>query len=211
MLSHAEAATKVLRNEPINEQALWDNRSDEAGQRYYALQYAIARGTMLAEVPQLLKAVIKSAQWKHWTWAGKLYDAPSLGEYITRKPPHGLGATLEIAEPWVRDDPDAYSTFVTETTGKWGGDRTIKSDNITLATGRGTSRAYTVRRLREQRGDLYQLVLEGKLSVNAAATKAGWRTKPPLLKQIKKLWETLSKEEKTEFLEWAQVTQSSAV
>lgn len=190
-LTHAEAAKKFLLNEPIDpeEGSFWVARSDEAGRRYFALQYAVTRGTMLSEVPKLFLIVVKCQDWREgWKWAGQNYDAPSLGEYVTRKPPHGLGATLKMAETWVRSDPEALAIFTEETTGQHGGNRSSsKIDNIKLEPRTGTSRAYTVARLRRERGDLFQQVLAGKLSVNRAADQAGWRTKPPVIKQIRKL------------------------
>lgn len=203
-LSHAEAAKRLLLNESINdnEAGLWSARSDEAGRRYYSLQYAVSRGTMLAEVPRLFIVVVKEAQWRAWTWSGRAYDAPSLGEYVTRNPPNGLGATLEMAKTWVRDDPEALAIFTKETTGSWGGDHTSsKSDNITLETGRGTSRAYTVGRLKRERDDLYQQVLAGKLSVNAAAAKAGWRKNQEPFAIMKRHIHKLTNDEWTALIE----------
>lgn len=175
-LSHVEAAKKYLSNEPLSreEASGWSQRSDEAGRRYFSLQYAISKGMMLAEVPRLFVAVVKNGDWRRWKWAGQDRDAPTLAEYVTRKPPNGLGATLEMAGEWVRDDADALAIFIQETTGKHGGDRSSKFDNIKLEPPTGTSRAYTVRRLKEERPDLYEEVRQG-LSVNKAASKAGWR------------------------------------
>jgi hypothetical protein len=177
-LPYGELAKKFLRNEPINrheEGTTWSHRSDEAGRRYFSLQYAIGKGTMLKEVPALFAAVVKSGDWQKWVWAGQERQAPSLGEYITRKSPNGLGASLEMARDWVRNDPEALAIFTKQTTDGHGGNRSSKVDSINLAKPTGTSRAYTVRRLREQREDLYQQVTSGKLSVNQAAMKAGWR------------------------------------
>lgn len=200
-LSYPEAAKRLLLNEPIDdgEATLWSARSDEAGRQYYSLQYAVSRGTMLAQVPRLFIVVVKKAQWKSWTWSGRPYDAPSLGEYVTRKPPNGLGATLEMAQAWVRDDPEALAIFTKETTGATGVHQGF--DNVkTLPPPTGNSRAYTVGRLKRERDDLYQLVLASKLSVNAAAAKAGWRRKPSAFKQIKKLLPKLTDDERAELI-----------
>jgi hypothetical protein len=51
------------------------------------------------------------------------------------------------------------------------------SDNITNLDDRGTSQSYTLRRLARERPDLLDQVEDGVLSPNAAAIKAGFRTR----------------------------------
>jgi hypothetical protein len=200
-LTYPEAAKRLLLNEPIEKQdaTLWTARSDEAGRRYYSLQYAVSRGTMLAEVPRLFAVVVKSHQWKQWTWSGRPYEAPTLAEYVTRNPPNGLGATLEMAKMWVRDDPEALAIFTMETTGVPGAH--LPNDNIIRRTEQGTSRAYTVGRLKRERDDLYQQVLAGKLSVNAAAAKAGWRKNQEPFAIMKRHIHKLTNDEWTALIE----------
>jgi hypothetical protein len=50
------------------------------------------------------------------------------------------------------------------------------SDNVTGF--RGNSAIYTLKRLKRDRPDLFQQVLGGALSANAAAIEAGFRKKP---------------------------------
>jgi hypothetical protein len=64
-----------------------------------------------------------------------------------------------------------------------GGDRQSESksisDNITNGpVDRGTSKAYTVSRLKRDRPDLFEKVVAGELSANKAAIEAGFRRKP---------------------------------
>ncbi len=61
-----------------------------------------------------------------------------------------------------------------------GGDRQSESksisDNITNASvDRGTSKSYTVSRLKRDRPDLFERVVSGDLSANRAAIEAGFR------------------------------------
>jgi hypothetical protein len=57
-----------------------------------------------------------------------------------------------------------------------GPDAPTKSDNITLdGDGRGTSKSYTVARLKREAPALFQAVCAGELSANAAAIEAGSR------------------------------------
>ena len=51
-----------------------------------------------------------------------------------------------------------------------------RGDNIT-SKDRGTSESYTVRRLKRDRPELAEKVIQGEMSANAAAIEAGFRTK----------------------------------
>jgi len=61
--------------------------------------------------------------------------------------------------------------------------RPDKGNNITFIptqdNERGTSRDYTVRRLKRDRPDLAEMVIGGAMSANAAAIEAGFRCPPP--------------------------------
>ena len=61
--------------------------------------------------------------------------------------------------------------------------------------GTGTSKAYTLTRLKKNEPELFQQVVAGELSANAAAIKAGWRKKPTPLESVLKLLPKLSDEE----------------
>jgi hypothetical protein len=83
-----------------------------------------------------------------------------------------------------------------------GGDRFIKSDNITLdGDGRGTSKSYTVARLKREAPALFQAVCAGELSANAAAIEAGFRKKPTPFETIIRLLPKLSDDERDQLRE----------
>lgn len=63
-------------------------------------------------------------------------------------------------------------------------------------TGDGNSRAYTLNRLKRERPDLFELVVAGELSANAAAIRAGFRKKLTPLEQFARLWAKASVEER---------------
>ena len=102
--------------------------------------------------------------------------------------------------------------------GQHGGDRKsdeIKSNNITLDSDlfvdpepdkpkaeRGTSRAYTLTRLKNERPDLFERVKAKEISANAAAIEAGWRKKATHLDTLQRAWQKASAEEQRQFLEW---------
>ena|GEM_PF-6442133 len=52
-----------------------------------------------------------------------------------------------------------------------------KDDNIMDCSSQGTSRSYTLTRLSKDRPDLFEKVVEGDMSANAAAIEAGFRPK----------------------------------
>ncbi len=82
--------------------------------------------------------------------------------------------------------------------GKHGGDRrsdAVKDQGCNATLKRGT-RAYTLARLKRDRPDLAQKVIDGELSAHAAAIKAGFRKKLTPFEQVVKLWPKLSVAEK---------------
>jgi hypothetical protein len=66
--------------------------------------------------------------------------------------------------------------FRAVTTGHHGGNRRSppenKSDNVTLEPKRGNRRAYVLSRLKRSRPDLFDKVVAGKMTANAAAIEA---------------------------------------
>ena len=63
-----------------------------------------------------------------------------------------------------------------EAAGHGGDRRSEQVDNVNMKQG-GNSESYTVRRLKRDRPELAQKVIQGEISANAAAIKAGFRTK----------------------------------
>jgi hypothetical protein len=90
-------------------------------------------------------------------------------------PLKGYGENPKRVEALLKDDAEALRMFREATTAPHGGDRTSKSDNITLAPERGTDRAYTLSRLKRQSPELYEQVVAGTVSAHAAAIQAGFR------------------------------------
>jgi hypothetical protein len=132
-------------------------------------------------VPKLIKRALIEEVWKErivHQFEKPIPAFPSFGAYIEARPPNGLGATLDLIERMVKHDEEALVLFRKATTGKHGGNRKSKNNNIILDKPKqGTSRAYTLDRLERERPDLFKKVEAGKLSANAAAIKAGFRKK----------------------------------
>jgi hypothetical protein len=199
----SEAAERFLLGETRNSEVLnsLNRDSDENGRYYYLLLNSMRNSDVLFRAPDLLKDVIKKQRWKHWHWIGKQFVAPSLGAYLTAHPPKGIGAKLSAVKRVISDDPEALEMFHQETTASRGGDHTKKDqsnhDNIMIARAeQGTSRAYTLSRLKSERRDLFERVIAGELSANKAAEHAGWRKKPSPLEALRSAWSKASEEER---------------
>jgi hypothetical protein len=110
-------------------------------------------------------------------------------EFIEAEPLRGLGEKIDDVERLIADDDRAVTTFRKMTVDPRGGDRKsdeIKNNNIIFDSDlltpdespekkavQGTSRAYTLSRLDRERPDLFELVVQGEMSANAAAIMAG--------------------------------------
>jgi hypothetical protein len=194
-------AAKIRQGLDISEDELVDTLklSDEPGRLYYALLSQIGQQRSLHELPATLKRIIKTEAWRHWRWMKSDFSAPSLGTYLERHPPNGLGAKLEIVEKLVEDDAEALAMFREATTGKKHAH--ADGDNITIKPERGTSKAYILDRLKRERPDLFRKVAAKELSANAAAIEAGWRRKPSALENALKAFRKLTNEERRAFLD----------
>jgi hypothetical protein len=147
-------------------------------------------------VPAALKNVLTERQWvgrkdKH----GKVFG--SFEAFATHPLTQGLETTLDDLRVHCRKHPEVYKLLLAEIEpGRSdGGDRRSKDfqiDNIKLKTKGGTSALYTLKRLKRDRPDLFQVVLGGGMSANAAAIEAGFRKQPPPFDQILKLLPKLS-------------------
>lgn len=111
-------------------------------------------------------------------------------DFIYGRPPDGIGLTPErlellFAHPEASDG-DKRVAMVAEVRrlldqplAEPGGDRSgggeEQDNNVILPSRQGNDPGYTRRRLRRDRPDLYERVVEGELSANAAAIEAGFR------------------------------------
>ncbi len=129
----------------------------------------------LGTLPKAIKKILMTKTWHSRIERGKQYNNSSFVEFITHKPMKGCGFKLKDIEALIKasDDHETLALWRDAIVGKHGGDRSSKRDNITLE--RGTSSSYTVSRLKREFPKLFEDVISGKLSANAAATKAGFR------------------------------------
>ena len=136
----------------------------------------------LRHVPGLLRQVLADEGWREFvSQRGEEVRPASFEEFVTTPPLKGLGAEgVGQIERLVSDDPEALRMVREASTAKPGRPPagTENSDNVTNSppdTERGNRRSYTLDRLHRQQPDLYQQVVDGQLSANAAAVQAGWR------------------------------------
>ena len=151
----------------------------ERGQVCVAAHQAILSGEQSLDViPGLIKKIIASRAWEEREIGpGRFVKLSSFRELITAKPMNGWGENPDKIEALLRDDPEALACW--REAMKQQGKRTDFLDNIKeVGSSSGTSRSYTVTRLKHEAPELFEQVVAGELSANAAAIKAGIRKKP---------------------------------
>lgn len=168
----------------------------------------------LASFPGLLKRVIQEKVWERRIHNGHLIELPNLRALITEKPIRGWGQNPDKIQAVIQDDAEALALFREAMKGEEGGDKKshakITNNNIIgddCRTVQGTSKAYTISRLKRDRPDLFERVVAGELSANRAAIEAGFRKVPTTLEQIKTMWSKATPEERTEFIQYLESSQ----
>jgi hypothetical protein len=148
----------------------------------------------LNHVPQAVRRVIETKAWRERYDFNLHYEFKLFSDFITQSPVKGgMGWKPELVEGLLlkAGDVDALTMWREAITGKKGKRAkkvtTDNSDNITIKPKRGTSRAYTLARLKREKSDLYERVKAKELSANAAAIEAGWRTEKSPAQKIMKL------------------------
>jgi hypothetical protein len=142
----------------------------------------------LHSVPQKVRRLIETSAWRDRREHTLTWKFEKFSEFVTASPVKGgMGLKIEFVEALLQKsgDADALTMWREATVGKHGGDRKskdapIKNDNIILDQPKpkqGTSRAYTLDRLKRERPDLFERVKAKELSANAAAIEAGFRKK----------------------------------
>lgn len=138
----------------------------------------------LRTVPEMLKSVIEHEIWRQRVVeeTGELVRFESFEDFVTAPPLEGLGASVRQLKQLCQDDKEARDALVSATVGEHGTNQYTKpksgedNHNITHHS-TGTSTDYALRKLRRDRPDLHEKVLEGRLSPNRAMIQAGFREK----------------------------------
>jgi hypothetical protein len=165
-------------------QALWSAVNTSAGS--------------LENVAPLVKKVLETVAWKKREvpqLGGQIVEFERFADFITTPPLRGCGWPLDKVEALIKDEQDVLTMWHQATTGEQG----AHHDNVMMKAKQGTSRAYTLDRLQRKRPDLYDEVIAKRMSANAAAIAAGFRTKPTPLTELRRAWKLASGEERQAF------------
>ena len=151
------------------------------------LRAAIFDGSCgLADVPELIKRVIREDLWRRRVLpgTGETVVFSRFEAFLHTSPPEGLGTDYKTLHRLCADDVETVDLLEqTKRSRNRGGDRrsaAFKDDNVNFErTNQGNSLEYALKRLRRHRPDLHGQIIEGRLSVNQAMIRAGYR-KPPM-------------------------------
>lgn len=130
----------------------------------------------LKSAPGLLLRLINENMWqKRMMKTGEIVEFERFVDFITSKPLAGLGEDLESIKRICRDDPKALDA-IDRVTVNPKHIHIADNDNIIInQSEQGTSSQYALRRLRKDRPDLHEQVLQKKLTPHAAMVEAGFR------------------------------------
>jgi hypothetical protein len=154
----------------------------------------------LDNFPALLKKVIEERAWERRLHNGRLIELASLRELVTLKPLEGWGQNPSKIEAVIKDNAEVLAMWEREMqVGQ--GHRSDLVDNVNdVGASKGNSKAYTVSRLKRESPELFEKVVAGELSANAAAIKAGWRKVKSPLEHLNQWWSKASEEERAAFM-----------
>lgn len=149
----------------------------------------------LQAIPKLIAKVVETQAWESMQLqSGEIIQFRNLRELITTPPLDGWGQDPKKIEALLKDDPEVLVMW--REAMKEQGKRSDLVNNINEVTaGKGTSKAYTLDRLRRDHEELFEQVCKGELSANAAAIKAGFRKKLTPFEQVMKLLPKLTTQE----------------
>ena len=147
----------------------------------------------LGSVPGLVKKIIEKEVWRRREYRHKIYEHTSFLSFITTKPLSGCGWPPEKVEALIKDDPVVLPMWRQAITGA----KHVHADAdiISIKPKHGTSRGYTLARLKRERPDLYERVVGKELSAHAAALEAGFRKNPTPFQIVMRLLPRLTEEE----------------
>jgi hypothetical protein len=144
---------------------------------------AIHHGTeSLDVIPKLLLQLLHDGAWREFkTKLGEDVAHERFSDFVNTPPLKGLGTDVRTLENICHDDADALRELRKATTQRKG--RPEKNHNVSIKPRQGNGKAYLLGRLEQQRPDLHELVLAGKVSVHAAGIAAGF-IKPTITVQL---------------------------
>jgi hypothetical protein len=137
-------------------------------------------GDALGTAPKALRRLLEEDAWREFeTTRGERVHHSHFADFVTTEPLGGLGATVDLVQRVVANDPatvDLLDLALKQTPGgdKRSNEYATTRNNVPSGPA-GNSQAKALRRLRKDRPDLHAQVLGGELSAHAAAVQAGFR------------------------------------
>ena len=160
----------------------------------------------LGNVAPLIARVLDTGAWKkrEVSQIGEVVEFDRFIDFIQTPPLRGCGWEPDKVEALLKQakaDKDLLRRWRAAVTRK----KHVHDDtnNVSIKPQHGNSLAYTLTRLAAlDDKTLYQRVLAGDLSANAAAIEAGLRKPPSALKQLQKTWGRATEDERAAFQAW---------
>lgn len=145
-------------------------------------------------IPKIVREIIRSGAWQKRHYRNHTYEHDRFLDFIITPPHAGCGWKPELVEGLLQKagDDEVLVMWREHTVGKQG----AHSSNRTMKPVRGTTRAYTLDRLKRERPDLFDKVTAKEMSANAAAIEAGFRKQTTPLEKILKLLSKLTPTER---------------
>lgn len=186
------------------------NKPALAGHLLDALYFSVRDGKKIDNIPGLIEQLLAEDIWKevYVEDTERVVTYERFEDFVTTPPPEGLGTKIETLKRLLGDNNAALNLLEAALQGKPG--EPLKRDEegkffavYDLHNGRkpsGTSRQAGIRRLRKERRDLLQRVLDREMTVHEAMVEAGFRKKQitalaEVESVVKKLKSTFSQEE----------------
>ena len=159
-------------------------------------------GASFRAIPGLLKRIIQEKAWlRRKVENGKIVELSCLRDLVTKEPLEGWGEDVAKVEAIIKDNAEVLEMWRGEMVGEPGRNAKTDYNIIPLNTPQGTSKAYTVSRLKRERPDLFEAVCKGDLTANKAAIQAGFRKVRTALEQAISAWKKMTVEERKQFTE----------
>ena len=136
-------------------------------------------GSALEDVPGLLAKVLDEELWREFKTPRGEARHDSFESFVTTPPTQGLGTSVALIRRIVSDDPKARDLLDQALQRPAGGDtrshNATNGNNVPNGRPEGNEAAKALRRLRKDRPDLHQDVIDGRISPHGAMVAAGFR------------------------------------
>lgn len=160
------------------------NKPVLAGQLLDALYHSVRKGEAINNVAGLIEQLLDDDVWREVCVieTGQIIKYDRFEDFVTTPPVEGLGTTVDTLKQFIGDDMKVLDMLDIALQGKGGkkwdsrtaGKNTVYNIHSNKRPA-GTSRQASIRRLRKDRPDLHQKVMDGDMTPNAAMIEARFR------------------------------------